>query len=101
MNPETFTFTDTEETIADNPTGIAAQEAAERAYQAYGDDLAEDARAILHGLRRRLTGREIDHCEAAAGLRDDIDGIDCCLIDRIRNQFPREIAESKALMLNR
>lgn len=93
-----FELTDTEETIADNPAGIARQEATEARYQAVLAEYAEDARAILHSLRRRLTGREIDHCECAAGLRDDMNGFDGEVIERLRNEFPREIAQAKGVM---
>lgn len=98
MNHETYTFTDTEDTIADNPAGIARQEAAELAYDAEAKELAIDARAILHSLRRRLTGTEIAHCEAAAGLRDDMTAINVSLIDSIRIHFSREIAEARELL---
>ncbi|MCE5310476.1 MAG: hypothetical protein LLG20_22795 [Acidobacteriales bacterium] len=95
---DTFAFTDTAETIADNPEGIARQQAAEARYDAAGEEYAEGARAILHSLYRRLTGAEIAHCQCAAGLREDMNGFNTDILDRLRSEFPREIAEAKAVL---
>jgi hypothetical protein len=97
----TYTLTDTAETIADNPEGIAHQEAAEKDYAAYGADLRDDCLALLHSVSRRLSGHEIAMCQAAAGQRDDIKGIDCAVIDRLRAEFPREIAQAKEILARR
>lgn len=94
----TYTLTDTAETIADNPESIARQEAAEAAYAAYGQDLRDDCLALLHSVSRRLSGREIAMCEAAVGKRDDIQGIDCSVIDRLRSEFAFEIGEAKKVL---
>jgi hypothetical protein len=82
-----FTLTDTEETI--RPT--TPEEDA--AYAAAGDQYASLARALLMTVRHTMTGREIDECEKATGDHDDPDGFDCSVIDRLVNQYSREIAQ--------
>jgi len=81
-----FTLTDTEESM----TLTDEQEAN---YKAAGDEYATIARALLMTCRRLMTGHEIDQCENATGDHDDPDGFNACVIDRLANQFPREIAD--------
>jgi len=80
-----FTLTDTEESM----TLTDEQEAN---YKAAGDEYATIARALLMTCRHLMTGHEIDQCENATGDHDDPDGFNACVIDRLANQFPREIA---------
>ena len=40
-----------------------------------------------------MTGREINECELATGDFDDADKFDATVIERLANQFPREIAQ--------
>jgi uncharacterized heparinase superfamily protein len=94
MNTD-FLHYDTAETIADHPAGIAAQASAEARYREFGDELAADARALLQTVRHVLTGREILQLEAAAGMSDEVSGIDVNLIGSLRIQFSREIGEAK------
>jgi hypothetical protein len=61
-------------------------------YCTLGAHYAATARALLMTVRHLMTGREIDHCEIATGDFDDPDGFDMGTIDRLANQFPREIA---------
>ena len=63
------------------------------AYAAAGDEYGETARALLATVRRRLTGREEIECETAAGEDTGRIGFDCSVIDTLRNQFAREIAQ--------
>lgn len=86
-----YTLTDTAETIADNPEGIARQEAEDAAYAAYGQDLRDDCLALLHSVRRRLSGHEIAMCEAATGKRDDP------LRVRIRDRASQESSQTLKL----
>lgn len=81
-----FTLTDTAETMDFN-------EVASENYAAIGDEYATHARALLMTVRHLMTGREVDECEKATGDHDDPDEFDCCVIDRLVNQFPREIAQ--------
>lgn len=82
-------FIDTEDTI--RPT--TPEEDA--VYAAIGDDYATTAKAILARCRRFLTGREEIECETAAGEDTGKTGFDASLIDTLKNQFSREIAEWK------
>jgi len=75
-------FFDTAETIRENT------EAEDVVYSAIGEEYAETAEAILATVRRRLTSREEDACEAATNG----DRIDATVIDMLKNQFSREIA---------
>lgn len=82
----TYTLTDTEETIGNTPE-------AEAIYDAQGREYCNTARALLRACRHLMTGREIDQCERATGDHDDPDGFDASVIERLANQFPREIAQ--------
>lgn len=86
-----YTLTDTAETIGDQ--AIAAMEESEKAYAAMGDQYASLARALLMTVRSRMTAREENECEKATGDHDDPDGFDCGCIDRLVNQYSREIAQ--------
>lgn len=81
-----FTLTDTEESMT------LTEEASAR-YAAIGDEYATHARALLMTVRHVMTGREIDECEKATGDHDDPDSFNCCVIDRLVNQYSREIAQ--------
>lgn len=69
--------------------------AAVQRHAAVAADLHDDCLALLHSVRRRLTGHEIAMCEAASGQRDDIRTIDMKVIDMLRIQFAFEIGEAK------
>ena len=83
---DTYTLTDTEETIGNTPK-------AEAIYDAQGREYCNTARALLRSCRHLMTGREINECENATGDHDDPDGFDANVIERLANQFPREIAQ--------
>lgn len=87
----TYTLTDTEETIGEQ--AIAAMKEAKATYAAQGREYCNTARALLRSCRHLMTGREIDQCENATGDHDDPDGFDANVIERLANQFPREIAQ--------
>jgi hypothetical protein len=80
-------FLDTEETIR-------LSDEADDAYKAWGDELQEDAQALLATVRHLLTGREITACEAAADIENS-EGIDAYLLANLKIQFSREIARWK------
>jgi hypothetical protein len=80
-------FIDTAETLEIN-------EADDSAYTQLGDDLQQDAKALLATVRHLMSGYEMQVCEAAAEI-DDADEIDVDVITRLRNQFVREIAAWK------
>lgn len=61
-------------------------------HNAIGEDYARIARALLAKCFHLMTGREIDACQAAAGDYDDDEGFDTNTLDRLANQFPREIS---------
>ena len=82
----TYTLTDTEETIGNTPE-------AEAIYDAQGREYCNTARALLRSCRHLMTGREINECELATGDFDDADKFDATVIERLANQFPREIAQ--------
>ena len=82
----TYIHTDTEESM----TLTDEQDAA---YTALGDQYASLARALLMTVRSRMTAREENECEKATGDHDDPDGFDCSVIDRLVNQYSREIAQ--------
>lgn len=63
-------------------------------YTAFGDDLQEDARALLATVRHLLSGPEIAAVEAAADMTNS-DGVDIDVMVRLQNQFSREIGEWK------
>lgn len=77
-------FLDTAETLEIN-------EADDAACTQFGEELQQDARALLATVRHLMSGYEMRTCEAAA----DIDEIDVDVITRLRNQFAREIAAWK------
>ena len=81
----TLTLIDTEESMT-----LTAQDDA--AYTAHGADLKRDATALLATCEFMLTGYETDMVEAATGIDNGIRSIDIECINRLRNQFPREIA---------
>lgn len=81
-------FMDTEETIGQTTPEEDA------AYKAFGDDLQQDARALLATVRHLLTGREIEAVEAASAIAN-CDGVNVCLLATLQNQFAREIARWK------
>jgi hypothetical protein len=85
-------FIDTAETIGEQAVRLMHEDDA--AYTQFGKDLQEDALAILGTMRHLLTGYEMLHCEKAADL-DDADEIDVAVIERLRNQYSREIAAWK------
>lgn len=64
------------------------------AYHAWGDDLQQDARALLATVRHLMSGREIAVCEAAADIEQS-DGVDASLLASLKIQFSREIARWK------
>jgi len=78
----TFTFIDTEETLRHDPE-------AEAAYDAAGLEYQRLATALLDTVFRRMTGREIATCEAAASLDDSFD---VHVIARLVNQYAKEIS---------
>lgn len=80
---------DTEETIYDIPTGDLAR------YVAIGEEIAEDAWAILATCGHLLTGHETQVCENATGIENDMLGIPMYVIENLRNTFPCEIATYK------
>ena len=82
-----FTLTDTEDTIRD----VTPEEDAQ--YKAAGDDYARIARALLAKCFHLMTGKEIDTCQNASGDFDTNDGFDATVIDRLANQFPKEISD--------
>lgn len=81
----TYYLIDTEESMT-----LTAE--AEASYKAAGDQYATVARALLATVRHLMTGYEMDQCEQATGDHDDPDGFNACVIDRLTNQFSREIA---------
>ena len=83
---DTYTLTDTEETIGNTPEAKAT-------YAAQGLEYCNTARALLRSCRHLMTGREINECENATGDHDDPDKFDANVIERLANQFPREIAQ--------
>lgn len=88
-----FTLYKTEQTVGEQ--AIAAMEESNARYAATGAEYAANARALLMTVRRRMTGHEEEECEKATGDHDDPDGFDCCVIDRLVNQYSREIAKWK------
>jgi hypothetical protein len=72
--------------VMDEATAANAAEIAE---------YADTARALLMTCYHLMTGREIDQCENATGDHDTNEGFDGFVIDRLANQFPREIAAWK------
>ena len=62
------------------------------AYAATLAEYANIARALLATCRPLMTGLEIETCENATGDHDDDAGFDGEVIDRLANQFPKEIA---------
>lgn len=83
------TFFDTEETI--RPT--TPEEDA--AYAAIGEEIKEDAAAILATCGFMLTGYETTVCEYASGVDNGMLGVPMGLFESLRTQFSREIAEFK------
>lgn len=69
-------------------------EADAAAYTQFGEELQEDARALLATVRCLMSGYEMQVCEKAANIAD-ADEINVEAIDRLRNQFAREIAAWK------
>lgn len=80
-----YTLTDTEESMT-------LTEEASAFYAAIGKEYAVTARCLLATVRHLMTGHEMATCETALGDHDDSDGFDTCVIDRLANQFSREIA---------
>jgi hypothetical protein len=62
-------------------------------YNAIGQDYARIARALLTKCFHLMTGAEIDACQNATGDYDTDEGFNATLIDRLANQFPREISD--------
>jgi len=85
MTLEINILIDTAETIRENT------EAEDIVYSAIGQEYAETAQALLSTVRRRMTGREEDACEAAVYGGS----FNATLIDMLSNQFAREIAAWK------
>jgi len=83
-----MTLTDTEDTIR-----MTTPEE-DLAYNAIGDELQADARALLATVRHLMTGREIDTCEAAADI-DNSEGVDAFVIEMLRIQFYSQICNFK------
>lgn len=81
-----FTLTDNEETMTFN-------EVASENYAAIGEEYASLARALLMTVRKHMPAREENECEKATGDYDDPDSFDCSVIDRLVNQYSREIAK--------
>lgn len=79
-------FIDTEDTIYD----VTPEESAQ--YNAIGEEYARIARALLAKCFHLMTGREIDACQTATGDHDADIGFDASILDRLANQFPREIS---------
>jgi len=77
---------DTEDTIRD----VTPEESAQ--YNAIGEEYARIARALLAKCFHLMTGREIEECQIATGDYDTDEGFDGAIIDRLTNQFPREIS---------
>lgn len=63
-------------------------------YEQYGDDLQQDAKALLGTVRHLMSGYEMQVCEATSDI-NEADEIDVAVITRLRNQFAREIAAWK------
>lgn len=61
-------------------------------YKAEGEEYARIARALLAKCFHLMTGAEIDACQNASGDFDTDEGFNATVIDRLANQFPREIA---------
>ena len=80
---------DTEETIHPPTPEEDAQ------YAAIGEEIAEDARAILATCGHLLTGYETQVFENATGIENGMLGIPMDIIDNLRNTFSREIATYK------
>jgi hypothetical protein len=78
-------FIDTAATIREDT------QAEDVVYSAIGEEYAEAAEALLATVRRRLTGREEETCEAAVNG----DSFDAFVLDLLINQYPREIAAWK------
>lgn len=87
---DTMILTDTAHTIEQE---VAEMEQVDASCRAIGDEYATRARALLATVRHLMTGYEMDQCENATGDYDDPDGFDCCVIDRLTNQFSKEISE--------
>ncbi len=67
--------------------------AEDAAYAATLAEYANTARALLATCRPLMTGLEIETCENATGDHDDHAGFDGKVIERLANQFPKEIAD--------
>ena len=80
-------FTDTEDDIHP-PTPEE-----DAAYRAAGEEIKEDAAALMATVRHLLTGMEIDTLEAA--LDEDGGTVDMALFDSLRLQFYAQICNFK------
>lgn len=89
-NTEMIGFLETEETIGEQ--AIRAMEEMSESQAALIAEYSNTARALLMTCRHLMTGREINQCENATGDHDTNEGFDGFVIDRLANQFPREIA---------
>mgnify|MGYP003659131285 CR=1 FL=1 len=85
----TYTLTDTADTI--RPT--TPEEDA--GYAAIGEEIKEDAIAILAKCGFMLTGYETQVCEHASGIDNGMFGVPMHIIENLRTTFSREIAEYK------
>jgi hypothetical protein len=84
-----YTFDDTADTI--RPT--TPEEDA--AYTAAGEEIKEDASAILATSRFLLTGYEEQVCEHATGIDNGMFGVDMSILDNLRTTFSKEISTYK------
>lgn len=86
-----FILIDTEETVGPVPDWLNER------YDAWIEECREDARAILGMCRHLLTGREMQICEDILDESGDIDHASDTveMLERLRLQYPREIAEWK------
>lgn len=82
-----YRFTDTEDDI--RPTTPAE----DAAYRAEGEEIKEDAEALLATVRHLLTGAEIDTLDAAAAK--DGSAVNMVVLDSIRLQFYAQMCNYK------
>jgi hypothetical protein len=84
-----MTLTDTEKTIRT----VTAEETAQ--YAAIGEEIKDDAIAILATCGHMLTGYETQVVEYASGIDNGMSGVPMDIFENLRTTFSREIANYK------